>query len=82
MFLELFLKFSKKWPFMTIFDLNEYHSANIHLNIEIMVPIESALNSLQIGVKKNYVKNFRQLYVFSNFLKLIFKNESKFECDF
>ena len=67
---------------MTIFDLNEYHSANIHLNIEIMVPIESALNSLQIGVKKNYVKNFRQLYVFSNFLKLIFKNESKFECDF
>jgi hypothetical protein len=50
---------------MTIFDLNEYYSANIHLKIKIMVSLESALNSLQSEAKKNnHVKNLRQLYVF------------------
>ena len=47
-----------------------------------MVPLESALNSLQSRAKKNYVKNLQQLNVFSNSLKLIFKNEFKFERDF
>jgi hypothetical protein len=46
-----------------------------------MVPLESELNSLKSRPKKNYVKNL-QLNVFSNSLKLIFKNEFKFERDF
>jgi len=47
-----------------------------------MVPLESELNSLKSRPKKNYVKNLQQLNVFSNSLKLIFKNEFKFERDF
>ncbi len=38
---------------------NEYYSANMHLNIKIMVPLESALNSLQSRAKNKIMYNLK-----------------------